>query len=634
MAKHLAQVYKYFNREDNFEMLGKDSEILKIGNILNSIFIHREDMGIPKLTVIGGQSSGKSSVLNAILGMDILPTGNSMVTRGPLQLELSQTQGDNYAVFGEYVAGKFNEIHKVPIQFPNPTIEQKARMCSIIKSLTIKYAGEGMGITTTPIYLRIFSPHIPNISLVDLPGLTMIACTDKGQPKDIKKQIRDLLATYMRDESAIIMAVIPSRTDIETDIGLALVKEFDPDGVRTIGVLTKLDLMNDGSDISRYLENNVSKDLQLKLGYFGVKNRNTLQSMNMNIREGIESESNYFKKHSVYSNSKYYDCLGIPALSKSINSVLVKAISSTLPDIRQKISKELVDYNRRVAKLGPYLPDDTTLRTAYLHNTVGAVARSFISILEDRGKNIDTGRNIKYCFVELRKKIGALRPFEKKQASDAYIKLAIDNCEGNHMSFPSPPIEVLEQLIKDPNVRPVQQVAPIAYQCVDNIKTELSNLVDLILKDLGLTRYPKLCTLIKSACSGCVFIPKLEEIKAIISLEVEYQENYIWTEDFKFMSTLDNASQSEIEIMRTLCSNYYSAIMYILQDTLPKKIMYHLVHGSQKEISSVLYNTIKDLPVNELLSENSGIATERDVVNKKIATLNNALAAIDTIRLH
>ena len=633
MAKHLAQVYNYFNREDNFEMLGKDSEILKIGNILNSIFIHREDMGIPKLTVIGGQSSGKSSVLNAILGMDILPTGNSMVTRGPLQLELSQTQGDNYAVFGEYVDGKFNETHKVPIQFPNPTMDQKTRMCSIIKLLTIKYAGEGMGITTTPIYVRIFSPHIPNISLVDLPGLTMIACTDKGQPKDIKKQIRDLLATYMRDESAIIMAVIPARTDIETDIGLALVKEFDPNGVRTIGVLTKLDLMNDGSDISRYLENNVSKDLQLKLGYFAVKNRNTLQSVHMNIREGIESESKYFKNHSVYSNSKYSHCLGIPALSKSINSVLVKAISSTLPDIRQKISKELVDYNLRVVKLGPYLPDDTALRTAYLHNTVGTVARSFISILEDRGKNIDTGRNIKYCFVELRRKIGALEPFGKKQASDAYIKVAISNCEGNHMSFPSPPVEVLEQLIKDPNVRPVQQVTPIAYQCVDNIRVELTNLVDLILKELGLTRYPKLCTLIKGACIEHVFIPKLEEIKAIISLEVEYQENYIWTEDCTFMSTLDNDSHSEIDIMRTLCSNYYSAIIYILQDTIPKKIMYHLVHGAQKEISSVLYNAIKDKPVNELLSENGGVAGERDMVNKKIVTLNNALAAIDTIRV-
>ena len=194
MAKSLVNnVYKYFNSGNTFNVLGKDKDILKIGNILNSIFINRNDMNIPKLVVVGSQSSGKSSILNSILGLDILPTGSNMVTRGPLQLELIQTIGDVKAVFGEYMNGTWVVIKEIGLSSPNPTQEQKREICSIIKSITVEYAGEGMGITDIPIYLRIYSPHIPNLSLVDLPGLTMVACTDRGQPKDIKDRIRNLL---------------------------------------------------------------------------------------------------------------------------------------------------------------------------------------------------------------------------------------------------------------------------------------------------------------------------------------------------------------------------------------------------------------------------------------------------------
>ena len=102
MAKNLVNnVYNYFNNQDNFNVLGKNQQILKIGNVLNSIFINRNDMNIPKLVVVGSQSSGKSSILNSILGMDILPTGSNMVTRGPLQLELIQSISDIKAIFGE-----------------------------------------------------------------------------------------------------------------------------------------------------------------------------------------------------------------------------------------------------------------------------------------------------------------------------------------------------------------------------------------------------------------------------------------------------------------------------------------------------------------------------------------------------
>ena len=100
-----------------------------------------------------------------------------------------------------------------------------------------------VNISFKPIYLRIQSPNVPNLSLVDLPGLTMVAGTDKGQPKDIKDQIRKMVGDYIQPSKTIILAIMKARNDIEADIALDLIKEYDPKGERTVGILTKLDLM-------------------------------------------------------------------------------------------------------------------------------------------------------------------------------------------------------------------------------------------------------------------------------------------------------------------------------------------------------------------------------------------------------
>ena len=110
---------------DTFQLLGKDKDILKIGNILHSIFINRDNIDIPKLVVVGSQSSGKSSILNSILGLDILPTGSDMVTRGPLELELIQSKKDTKACFGEYIDGSWLNLSEISLDLPEPSDEQK-----------------------------------------------------------------------------------------------------------------------------------------------------------------------------------------------------------------------------------------------------------------------------------------------------------------------------------------------------------------------------------------------------------------------------------------------------------------------------------------------------------------------------
>tara|TARA_B100000925_G_C22009054_1_gene475235 strand:- start:2417 stop:4357 length:1941 start_codon:yes stop_codon:yes gene_type:complete len=623
-------VNNYYS-SDNFEVLGQDKDILKIGNVLNSIFINRNDIEIPKLVVVGSQSSGKSSILNSIIGMDILPTGSDMVTRGPLQLELIQSQKELKAVFGEYIEGNWVNLNTINIDQQNPTQEQKAEITTNIKQLTRQYAGDGMNITESPIYLRIYSPNIPNLSLVDLPGLTMVACTDKGQPKDIKDRIRNLVGNYISNKESIILAVMPARTDIEADIALDLIKEHDPRGERSVGILTKVDLMNEGTDITHLLDNNVSKDLQLDLGYFGIRNRNKVESETISALEGLKAENEYFSKHVIYSNKKYKEKLGIPALCRNLSSILVKNLKKCFPLILEKINRELEKNINDLSKLGNPLPEGDAQKSEFLHKTIAKLIRSFVSIIDDRGKIINTGRNIKKHLIQFRESIGKLEPFSNTKCSDSYIEDAISNCEGNHMSFPSPPVEVLEQLIKDAGKKPLYQVYPHAEKCCQNIMKELSDLVETLLKENALDRFPSLHRLVITTSINDVFIPALQNTYSIIQNELNSQENYIWTEDKEFNKELSNSSTNSIDIMRKLADKYYSSTIYILQDTIPKKIMYYLVTNSQLVLSSRLYDKVVNTSISDLLTEVEDISKQRQLLEHNVNELTAAKQLIESI---
>ena len=102
------------------------------------------------------------------------------------------------------------------------------------------------GISSKPINLKIFSPNVLNLTLVDLPGLTKVAVGD--QPEDIEQQIKEMLYSYITQDNTIILAVTPANQDIANSDALKLAMEVDPKGERTIGVITKLDLMDERTD--------------------------------------------------------------------------------------------------------------------------------------------------------------------------------------------------------------------------------------------------------------------------------------------------------------------------------------------------------------------------------------------------
>lgn len=186
----------------------------------------------------------------------------------------------------------------------------------IVKETESK-TGRNAGISPAPINLRIYSPNVLTLTLVDLPGLTKVPVGD--QPRDIEKQIKDMVLKQIQKPNAIILAVTAANTDLANSDGLKLAREVDPEGQRTIGVLTKVDLMDDGTDVVDILAGRI---IPLRLGYVPVVNRGQRDIENKKaISFALENEKNFFENHKAYRNKSSY--CGTPYLARKLNLVRI-----------------------------------------------------------------------------------------------------------------------------------------------------------------------------------------------------------------------------------------------------------------------------------------------------------------------
>ena len=193
--------------------------------------------------------------------------------------------------------------------------------------------------------------------MVDLPGITKIAVGD--QPVDIEQQIRSMIFEFIGKENCLILAVTPANSDLANSDALKLAREADPSGLRTIGVITKLDLMDEGTDAREILENRL---LPLRRGYIGVVNRSQKDiDGRKDIKAALNAEKQFFVSHSSYRHMA--DRMGTFFLQKTLNQQLTNHIKETLPALRNKLQVQLTIMEREVAKYKDFNPDDPNKRT-------------------------------------------------------------------------------------------------------------------------------------------------------------------------------------------------------------------------------------------------------------------------------
>merc|ERR1712156_1063991 len=248
-----------------------------------------------------------------------------------------------------------------------------------IEDETDRVTGSNKGISNLPINLRVHSSHVLNITLIDLPGMTKIAVGD--QPADIEQQIKDMLMQFITKETCLILAVTPANVDLATSDALNMAKQVDPDGLRTIGVLTKLDLMDEGTDARDVLEN---KLLPLRRGYVGVVNRSQKDiDGKKDIEVAVAAERKFFLSHPAYRNMA--DKCGTPYLQKVFNQQLTNHIRETLPGLRDRLQKQMLSLEKEVEQYKYFRPDDPSIKTKAMLQSIQQLQQDFERCIEGSG---------------------------------------------------------------------------------------------------------------------------------------------------------------------------------------------------------------------------------------------------------
>lgn len=301
-------------------------------------------LDLPQIAVVGGQSAGKSSVLENFVGREFLPRGSGIVTRRPLILQLVHSnqlnQGEDFGEFQHAKGRKWTNFEHIKQE-----IERETARCT----------GSNKAISPQPIYLRIYSQHVLNLTLIDLPGLTKVPIGD--QPANIEQQIRQMILTYIKQQNCLILAVTPANQDLATSDALKLAKEVDPDGLRTIGVLTKLDLMDEGTNGREILLN---KQFPLKRGYIGVVCRSQKDiEGRLEIGPSLEKERAFFTNHPAYSDLAHM--CGTQYLQQVLNKQLVEHIRDTLPELNEKVHSQMMKLDQKRVELNLVTSSSTTM---------------------------------------------------------------------------------------------------------------------------------------------------------------------------------------------------------------------------------------------------------------------------------
>ncbi|XP_073941501.1 dynamin-1 shibire isoform X12 [Choristoneura fumiferana] len=439
----------------------------KLQDAFTQLGVHMQ-LDLPQIAVVGGQSAGKSSVLENFVGRDFLPRGSGIVTRRPLILQLIQGNAE-YAEFLHCKGKKFVDFNEVRAE---------------IEAETDRITGSNKGISPVPINLRVYSPNVLNLTLIDLPGLTKVPIGD--QPADIEQQIKGMIFQFIRRESCLILAVTPANTDLANSDALKLAKEVDPQGLRTIGVITKLDLMDEGTDARDVLEN---KLLPLRRGYIGVVNRSQKDiDGRKDITAALAAERKFFLSHQSYRHLA--DRLGTPYLQRVLNQQLTNHIRDTLPGLRDKLQKQLLTLEKDVDQYKHFRPDDPSIKTKAMLQMIQQLQTDFERTIEGSGSaqintiELSGGAKINRLFHERFPFEIVKMEFDEKELRRE-IAFAIRNIHGIRVGLFTPDM-AFEAIVK----KQIGRLKEPCLKCVDLVVQELSNVVRVCTERMS--RYPRL----------------------------------------------------------------------------------------------------------------------------------------------
>jgi len=459
--------------------------LIQVVNKLQDVFAvvgeHQQIADLPQIVVVGTQSSGKSSVLESLVGKSFLPRGTGIVTRAPLVIQMIRyTEETKKSMLKLNVSEDITEwvefLHK-----PNFFYFDFDMVRNEIECRTNDLAGNNKGITNNQIVLKIHTNRY-DLTFVDLPGITKVAVGD--QPDDIDEQIQKLIISYAKQSNSIILAVVTANTDPSTSESLQIAKKLDPDGIRTIAVVTKLDLIDEGT-----LQD--TKDLlcglriPVKLGIIGVVNRSQKDIVeNKSMDATLKSETEFLKTNYPDICKKH----GNKALAHTLQSVLITHIKKVYP----KLKMELEEMKDKLGKklLAIQTPDN---KISFLIGLLKDISKSYEDTVNGNQDDVSVDDIIGGASVariiqqKYLKTINAIDPLQDL-TNENIAKILLNTSGTNQSTF------VNEKALQKILYRQLNNLIGPSLDCVELVRSEMLNILNFIDVRLleKLRRYPQL----------------------------------------------------------------------------------------------------------------------------------------------
>ncbi|KAJ0968139.1 hypothetical protein J5N97_025056 [Dioscorea zingiberensis] len=573
---------------------------------------------LPSVAVVGGQSSGKSSVLESVVGRDFLPRGSGIVTRRPLVLQLHKTEAGQpeYSEFLHLPRRKFTDFALVRKE---------------IQDDTDRLTGKSKQISPVPIHLSIYSPNVVNLTLIDLPGLTKVAV--EGQPESIVQDIENMVRSYVEKPNCIILAISPANQDIATSDAIKLAREVDPSGERTFGVLTKLDLMDKGTNALDVLE---GRAYRLQHPWVGIVNRSQ-QDINKNVDMIVarRKEQEYFANSPDYSHLS--NKMGSEYLAKLLSKHLEAVIRARIPSITSLINKSIDELESEMDHLGRPIAVDAG---AQLY-TILELCRAFERVFREHLDGGRPGGDRIYGVFD-----NQLPTALKKLPFDRYLSLqnvrkVVSEADGYQPHLIAPEqgyrrlIEGALGYFKGP-----------AEASVDAVHFVLK---ELVRKSIGetqeLKRFPTFQAELAAASYKALEGFRDDSRKTALRL-VDMESSYLTVDFFRKLPqevekganpaapNADRYAETHFRRIGSNVSSYIGMVSDTLRNTIPKTVVHCQVREAKRSLLNHFYTQVgrkESKQLAQLLDEDPALMERRQQCAKRLELYKSARDEIDSV---
>ncbi|KAK3033594.1 hypothetical protein RJ639_034710 [Escallonia herrerae] len=536
---------------------------------------------LPSVAVVGGQSSGKSSVLESIVGRDFLPRGSGIVTRRPLVLQLQKLDDgqQEYAEFGHMPRRRFTDFGLVRKE---------------IQDETDRITGKTKQISPVPIHLSIYSPNVVNLTLIDLPGLTKVAV--EGQAETIVEDIENMVRGYVEKPNCIILAISPANQDIATSDAIKLARDVDP-----------LVVNRSQADINRNIDMIIAR----------------------------RKEREYFATSPDYGHLS--STMGSEYLAKLLSKHLESVIRAKIPSITSLINKSIDELEAEMDHLGRPIAIDAG---AQLY-TILELCRAFDRIFKE---HLDGGRpgGDRIYGVFDNQLPAALRklPFDR-HLSLQNVRKVVSEADGYQPHLIAP--EQGYRRLIDGALNYFRGPAEASVDAVHFVLKELVR--KSIGETQELKRFPTLQATIAGAAGEALEKFREESKKTVVRLvdmessyvtvdffrrlpqEVEKVGN-------QPPSNVDRYAEGHFRRIGSNVSSYIGMVSETLKSTIPKAVVHCQVREAKQSLLNYFYTQIgrkEGKHLAELLDEDPALMERRQQCAKRLELYKAARDEVDSV---